>query len=204
VRRHVWALAATGIVGCLMLAACGAIAPVKYYRLDVVPAPAPSGGSPYPVNLILGQISAPDLFRDDRLVYSTSPVEMGTYENQRWAEAPTEMLENMVLELLRSSGQYRSVQKISSNARGDYILRGHLSALNEVDMPQVAARVRLEMELFDRKSGTIVWAQSYAHDEPVSNKTVPAVVEAMQTDVRAGLQQLTESLSQYFASQASR
>jgi ABC-type uncharacterized transport system auxiliary subunit len=202
VRGRTARLTAPAILACLTLSNCGAIAPVKYYRLDVVPASAPAGGSPYPVDLILGRISAPDLFRDDRLVYSTGPVEMGTYENQRWAEIPTEMIENMLLESLRSSGQYRSVQKLSSNARGDYILRGRLSALDEVDAPQVAARFRLELELFDRKSGTVVWTQSYAHDEPVSDKTVPAVVEAMQTIVRAGLQQLTESLSQYFASQA--
>jgi len=66
----------------------------------------------------------------------------------------------------------------------------------------VAARFSIELELFDRKSGTVVWTQPYSHDEPVSTKNVPAVVEALQTNVRTGLQQLTGSLSQYFASQA--
>jgi ABC-type uncharacterized transport system auxiliary subunit len=80
-------------------------------------------------------------------------------------------------------------------------LRGHLSAFNEVDTPQVAARFSIELELFERKSGTLVWTQSYIHDEPVSTKNVPAVVDALQTNVRTGLQQLTSSLSQYFASQ---
>lgn len=187
---------------CLILSACGAIRPVKYYRLDIVPNSAPAGGSAYPVTLILGQITAPDLFRDDKLVYSTSSVQLGTYENQRWAEAPTEMIENMLLESLRASGQFRTVERLSSNARGDYVLRGHLSALNETDTPQVAARFSIELELFDRKSGSVVWAQPYSHDEPVAAKNVPAVVEALQTNVRAGLQQLTSSLNQYFASQA--
>ena len=65
-------VSAATIVACLILSACGAITPVKYYRLDVVPSGAPSSGATYPVTLILGQISAPDLFRDNKLVYSLS------------------------------------------------------------------------------------------------------------------------------------
>ncbi|MFZ0037868.1 MAG: ABC-type transport auxiliary lipoprotein family protein [Candidatus Acidiferrales bacterium] len=195
-------VSAATLVACLILSACGAVRPTKYYRLDIAPGSSLSGSSPFPVTLILGQISAPELFRDDRLVYGTSSVQMGTYDNQRWAEAPTEMLENMLLASLRASGQYRTVEHISSNARGDYVLRGHLSAFEELDSPQVAARFALELELFDRKSGTVVWTQSYAHDEPAGAKNVTAVVEALQTNVRSGLQQLTSSLNQYFASQA--
>jgi len=190
------------IVACLVLSSCGAITPVKYYRLDVVPSSAPSASSTYPVTLILGQITAPDLFRDNKLVYSTGSVQLGTYDNERWAEAPTEMIENMLIESLRASGQYRTVERISSSARGDYVLRGRLSAFNEVDTPHVAARFSIELELFERKSGTVVWTQPYSHDEPVGTKNVPSVVEALQTNVRTGLQQLTSSLSQYFASQA--
>ena len=106
------------------------------------------------------------------------------------------------LDVYKRQGQYRTVERISSSARGDYVLRGRLSAFNEVDTPQVAARFSIELELFERKSGTVVWTQPYSHDEPVSTKNVPAVVEALQTNVRTGLQQLTSSLSQYFASQA--
>lgn len=200
-RRGTLGVSIATTVACLVLASCGAITPVKYYRLDVVPSSAPAASTTYPVTLILGQITAPDLFRDNRMVYSTGSVQLGTYDGQRWAEAPTEMIENMLIESLRASGQYRTVERSSSSARGDYVLRGHLSAFNEVDTPQVAARFSLELELFDRKSGSVVWSQPYSHDEPVSTKNVPSVVEALQTNVRTGLQQLTTSLSQYFASQ---
>ena len=47
----------------------------------------------------------------------------------------TEMIEQLLVERLRRTGQYKSVQKISSTARGDYLLRGRLSAMNEVDDP---------------------------------------------------------------------
>ena len=68
-----------------------------------------------------------------------------------------------------------------------------------MDSPGIAARFAIEFELFQPKTGTVVWTFSYAHDEPVSGKTIAAVVEALQTNVRAGLQQAISSLTQYFA-----
>ncbi|HXW17440.1 MAG TPA: ABC-type transport auxiliary lipoprotein family protein, partial [Candidatus Acidoferrales bacterium] len=164
----------------------------------------PAGGAPYPVTLILGQISAPNLFRDDRLVYSNGSVELGAYDDHRWAEPPPEMVENMLLESLRASGQYRTVERISSSARGDFILRGRLLAFNELDTAQVGAQFSLQLELFDRKAGAVVWTQTYSHDEPATGKTISAIVEALQTNVRTGLRELTASLGQYFASQAAK
>jgi len=198
-----WMLGVTAatLLACVILAACGAARPIKYYRIAPETTNAPAAASPYPITLILGQISAPNLFRDERIVYSHGSVEMGTYEDHLWTEPPPEMIENMLLESLRASGQYRTVERISSNARGDYILRGRLMAFNEVDLAQVEAHFALELELFDRKAGAVVWTQTYSHDEPANGKTISAVVEALQTNVREGLRQLTSSLNQYFASQ---
>jgi len=185
---------------CVLLVNCGAARPAKFYSLESPPTNVAPNNSPNSVTLLVGQITAPDIYRDERIVYSDGPVQLGAYESQRWAELPTEMVEGMLVDSLRASGQYRVVERVSSNARGDYVVRGHLSALDEVDTPQLAARFSIELELFDRNAGTVVWMQTYAHDEPVSAKTVPAVVGALQTNVHAGLQQLTNSLGQYFAS----
>ncbi len=201
VTGRAFGVSGAAVLVCLILSACGTARPVKYYRIQAAPSSAPSGSSPYPISLLLGQITAPSLFRDDRLVYSNGSVQLGTYNDQRWADAPPEMIGNMLLQSLRASGQYRAVERVSSNARGDYILRGRILAFNEVDTAQIAARFAMDLELFDRKAGSVVWTQSYSHDEPVNEKKVPAVIEAMQTNVRAGLQQLTASLSRYFASQ---
>ena len=54
--------------------------------------------------------------------------------------------------------------------------------------------------LFDPKSGTTVWNDSYSHDEPVAGKTIADIVEALDRNVQAGMQQLTASLGQYFLS----
>ena len=180
-------------------ASCGASRPIKYYVLDVSPAPAISPSAQFPITLLIGRVTASHLYRDDRLVYGAGPVELGTYEYQRWAESPADMVQDILISSLRSAKQYRSVSRIESNFRGDYILRGHLYGFYEVDKPELAARFSIQLDLFDPKSGTAVWTDSYSHDEPVTGKTVGDVVEALDRNVRAGMQQFTANLAQYFS-----
>jgi len=184
-------------------AGCGASRPVKYYVLDPVPAQATVGTSPsarFPVTLLVGRITSSHLYRDDRLVYGAGPVELGTYEYQRWAEPPTEMVQDALISSLRSTGQYRSVSAMGSNLRGEYILRGHLYALDEVDKPEVAARFSLGLELFDTKIGATLWTDSYSHDAPVAGKEVADVIQALDQNMQTGLAQMAASLAEYFAS----
>jgi len=185
---------------CLASGCTTARAP-RYYRLNLLPAATQSNASPFQVSILVGRLSAPRILRDDRVVYGMSDVELGVDEYHRWTEPPTEMIEDLLVQQLRHSGQYKSVQRISSTARGDYLLRGHLSSLNEVDDPAgIKARFNVQLELFDQKSGGVVWTGSYSHDEPVEKKSVTAVVESLQKSVNAGIEQLTAGLAQYFSS----
>jgi ABC-type uncharacterized transport system auxiliary subunit len=195
-------LLAGALVSIGMLTNCGAARPTNYYVLDSGTSQLPErpATSPqFPVTLVVGRIITTHLYRDDRLVYGSGPVELGTYEYQRWAEPPAEMIQDIIVASLRATGKFRSVSRIASALRPDYIVRGRLIALYEVDKP-MAARFSLELELFDPKSATTVWTDSYSHDEPVAGKKVADVVEALDANVRAGMARLTASLSQYFAS----
>jgi ABC-type uncharacterized transport system auxiliary subunit len=184
----------------IYFAGCGATRPMKYYVLDPGPVPAPSGATQYPVTLLVGRVSASRLFQDDRIVYGSGPVQLGTFSYDRWAEPPTGMIQDLLIAALRSTGQYRAVSPIGSNVRGDYVVRGRLWDMSEVDQPELKARFSFQIELFDHKSHTTVWSSRYEHDEPAQGKTVKDVVEAMDKNVRAGLQQITAGLSEYFSS----
>ena len=188
------------VVG-VFTASCGASRPVKYYVLDPGSSETASSSAParYPITLLVARLGSSHLYLDDRLVYDVGPVELGTYEYHRWAEPPVEMVQDALISALRSTGDYRSVAAIASNLRGNYVLRGRLDALDEVDKPAITARFSIELELFDPRSGATVWTGSYSHDEPVQGKTVPDVVEAMDRNVRTGARQLSASLGQYFA-----
>jgi ABC-type uncharacterized transport system auxiliary subunit len=193
------------LLAAALLAGCGAARPSKYYQLTIPggeAAPAAERG-PYAVTLLLGPLRASHLYREDQIVYSDKGENMGTYEYQRWAEPPTEMLVNVLLRDLRTSGKYRSVDVLRSNSHGDYILYGRLYDFKEVSGPQMVARVTCDLELRETKSGSTVWTHYYSHDEPVSGKDVSAVVAALDRNAQRGMAEVKSSLDQYFASRAS-
>ena len=131
-------------LACLASGCTKARAP-RYYMISV-PSAAPQREAQFPVSLVVGRLYAPHLLRDDRVVYDLSDVELGVDEYHRWAEPPTGMMERLLVEHLRNSGRYRTVQRISSNTRGDFILRGYLGALNEVDDP-AGLKARFSLQL---------------------------------------------------------
>ncbi len=182
-----------------LLSCGGAARPSKFYALEL-PSPPPATGAPHDVSLMIGRIGASHLYRDDRLVYRTGSMQMGAYQYHRWAEPPTDMLEAMLTRLLRASGKYRSVQTLRSNATGDYIVRGRLYDFEEVATADgLAARVAVEIELYERASGTTVWSHFYQHAEPVTGKEVPDVVAALNRNVQAGLQKIAAEMDRHFA-----
>lgn len=197
VRQALLIILAAGVT-----AACSASRPVKYYVLDTGSAAAPvPDSSPvrFPIRLLVGRVTASHLYRDDRVVYGSGPVQLGTYEYERWAEPPAGMIQDMLIRSLQSTGAYRSVSGLRSDVRGDYIIRGRLGALDEVQGPVLSARFSFQIELFDPKTNATIWSDSYTHDEPVTGKKVSDVVEALDRNVNAGLTQLTAHLAQYFA-----
>lgn len=185
----------------VFLGACGAARPSKYYQLTI-PADASAGqaADPVPVTLLVGDLLASHLYREDRIVYSTAGEEMGTYEYQRWAEPPAEMIQEVLLRELRASGRYRAVYTHRSNTNGDFLLRGRLYDFKEVSEKGMVARMGVDFEMRDLKNGATLWTHYYLHDEPVNGKNVPAVVAALDKNVQRAVKEVLESLDQYFAS----
>ena len=183
-----------------MVNGCGAARPSKFYQLTV-PSEKTAGADParYPVTLLLGSITTSHLYRDDHIVYTSDGEAMGTYEYQRWAEPPSEMIQDMLLRTLQLSGRYQHIYSMRSDVRGDYVLRGHLFDFREISGNGLAARVAFDFELRDAKTGASVWSLSYSHDEPVDRKDISAVVAALDRNVQSGLNGVLRGLDQYFS-----
>lgn len=179
---------------------CGAARPARYYQLTVPQeTTADPSGDLLPVTILMGPIMSSHLYREDRIVYSSSGEDMGTYEYQRWAEPPTEMIQEVLFRALRSSGRYRAVYPQRSSIRGDYLLHGRLYDFKEITGSSMSARLSLDLELRDTKTGTTVWTHSYNHNEPVSGKDVSAVVAALNRNVQRATNEFTAGLMQYFS-----
>jgi ABC-type uncharacterized transport system auxiliary subunit len=190
------ALLAAWLSGCV-----SAARPAKYYQLTV---PTDVGvvekEGAVPVRLLVGGLMTSHLYREDRIVYGNGPEQLGTYEYQRWAEPPTEMIQEVLLRELRATGHYLAVHVRRSNIPGDFAIRGHLYDFKEVDGGAPSTRVTLELEMRDLKTGATAWNHYYTHDEPASGKDVPSIVAALDKNVQRGVKEIVESLDQYFAS----
>ena len=184
---------------------CGAVPQSKYYQLKA-PAEASSApvGDPLPITLLVGPLKASHLYREDRLVYATDGEEMGTYQIHRWAQPPTEMMQELLWRSLRASHRYNAVYQLTSSSHGDYLLQGNLYDFKEVSGSKLVARVNLELELREMKTGAIVWTHDYAHDEPVNGKDVPAVVAAIDQNAQLCVSDAEAGLNQYFAAHPKR
>jgi len=184
-----------------ILNGCGAARPSKFYQLTLPNDKTPGAdAAPFPVTLLVGPITTSHLYRDDHIVYTSNGETMGTYEYQRWAEPPSEMISDVLLRQLQLSERYQHIYSLRSDVRGDYVLRGHLYDFREISGNGLAARVAFEFELRDSKTSNTVWTRYYSHDEPVDGKDVPAVVAALNRNVLSGLSELRGGLEQYFSS----
>jgi ABC-type uncharacterized transport system auxiliary subunit len=185
---------------CVLVGGCTGARPIKYYRIEI-PAPPAAAGTSFGIALQVGNIEAPPIIRDGRILYEAGANEVGAYDYHRWVETPDRMIQNSLLRLLRSSGNYQSVETPRSNARADYIVQGKLYAFSEVDKPAIHTRVSLEIELHDVKSGKTVWTRLYTHEDPVAGKEIPDVVASLDRNLRQGLAEIVPGLQQYFAGQ---
>jgi cholesterol transport system auxiliary component len=183
------------------LAGCGAARPSKYYQLTVPPnAASVEKTDAVPVTLLLGGLMTSHLYREDRIIYGNGKEQLGTYEFERWAEPPAEMIQEVLLRYLRASGRYRAVHYRRSNMKGDFAIRGRLYDFKEVSGSPMSARLTLELEMRDLGTGGTVWTHYYTHDEPVSGKDVSALVAALDRNVQRAVTEVIASLDQYFAS----
>lgn len=179
---------------------CGAARPSKYYALT-----PPSGsttstpGDAAGPSLVLGPMMTSHLYREDRIVYSSDHEQMGTYETERWAEPPVEMMQNILLRKLRSAGHCKDVNTVRSGAHGDYLLRGRLYDFKEVSGRNFVARLSFDLEMHDTKTNATVWTFSYNYDEPVGAKDISSVVAALDRNVQRAAGEVSSALDQYFS-----
>lgn len=196
-------LVLAAILGTLAMG-CGAARPMRYYQLTVPRDMNESAPNASGISLAIGPLISSHLYREDRIVYAAGPEEMGTYEFQRWTEPPAEMISEVLLRSLRASGRYRDVYPQRSGSQADFVLRGRLYDFKEVTANGLAARVTLEFQLRDLKTGSTVWSHFYGHDEPVNGKDVPAIVEALDKNVQRAVGEVNSGLEQYFSTATSK
>lgn len=190
-----------GLAALLALSGCGGgkIPSTRYYTLNLAaPARAPER---LEFSGIVMPFRAAAIIARDHIVYRESPEEVGFYEYHRWAEDPRTQIADSLVKQLLSRGSFSSLTFFDGRTKGDYILRGGIKRLEEVDYdPPVSAAVEISLELVDSKSAKVVWSAAAAKVGPVTSGDVRSVVSGLSQAADRGIDELAGKLDSYLRS----
>jgi len=176
--RH-WPFAALALLAAFSFASCGSVPKTYYYTLRVPPPPATSDPR---TNYVLGveHFRAPEMLRDDRIVYYESPTQLNYYQYHRWGSDPATLLSELAARLLGQMGVFGDVRMLPSREPVDYILRGRLLNFEEIDYEGGGkGRVALELTLIRSRDRKTVWTATRQVEHAVQEKGLPGVVNAL-------------------------
>ena len=189
-----WLLLVGLAVACL---ACGGVAPpTNYYVLDL-PA-APPAAAPLEHTAILMPIRAGRVIRQGRIVYRESPEQVGFYEYHRWAEDPEDSVARSLRQQVLALGTFAQVADFDGRTTADYLLRGELLRLEEVDYDGgVRATVEISLELVETSTARVVWTSTAERTEMVPASEVRSVVDRLSSAADHAIRQLSGELDRH-------
>jgi cholesterol transport system auxiliary component len=181
-----------GVLALAALAAgCGGAIPKTNYYVIELPAVAPQPSQPAPYSLAVMPFRAPEQLEQDRIVYRPSPQEVGFYDYHRWAARPAPVVTSALVDRLRAQRLFEGVSLFDGRTKADYLVRGRVDRLEEVDSGgSVSVRVELSAEVVEAKTNRTVWSGAGAHNGPVNESDVKAVVAEMGRGIDAALRQI--------------
>jgi cholesterol transport system auxiliary component len=182
------------LAGILALGACGHVPRTRYFTLST-PAPAPGVDSKTPFVLDVPRFQAAEGLRDDRILYFPAPTELNYYRYHRWVAQPADLMAELVADRLRGTGAFAEVRLFPREKPGDYILRGRLSHLEELDdQPGGRVRVGVALELIRSRDQKTVWKDRRVVVGEIPDKGVEGVVAALNASAGRLLDQMLPGL----------
>ncbi len=192
------------LVLALALGGCGKVPQTRYYTIDAG-LPAAPGSQALPYDIAVARFSAPQVLAQDRLIFRPGSHQVDYYQYRRWSDPPADLVTQALLAHLRRTGLFRSVSTLQGAPRSDYVLRGRVDHLEEVNSDEnVSVHVTLALEAVDTKTRAVVWSGSGNYANPVAEHSVEGIVKEINEGVHQNLQQLTTSLASYFRSLPAR
>jgi len=164
--------------------------------LDDATEPAPAS-SHSPVAIRIRAVEAGPFLRE-RIVWRTSPVEYGLYEQRRWREAPTSYVERALRAALRRDARVR----VSDDPRVP-ALHVDVIAFDEVLAPQHAAVVEASASLRDGK-GQLMLDRPFAAEEAITGDDPALLARAMGSALDTVASRIADAVGDATAAGAQR
>jgi uncharacterized lipoprotein YmbA len=185
-------------VGALVLAGCGSVRYPTTYVLNFpppVPQAATSNGALNPV--AIREFRCPEYLCEGRIVYRSSPEEVGFYEYHRWAMNPRQAITQYLEEGLRSQSLFKSVSVHERGSEAAYVLSGNIERLEEVDQGRnVTAVCTISAQLADTRTRSVIWSHTASETVPVEKRDVRGVVSRLSAAARTAADRLLRSMNE--------
>jgi ABC-type uncharacterized transport system auxiliary subunit len=189
------------------LAGCaGKIRYPSYYALDL-PAPVSAANQPAPNQSAPNQVTpthgsaavrefdAPRFLKGGAIAYWESPDQLGFYEYHRWAEDPRHAVTAAMVREMQARGLFRSVDVFDGRESPEYLVKGTLEHLEEVDQgASVSVEVKLSAQLINLRTGEVLWQDTSSKTTKLDRRSVPGVVAEMSHDLDDAIQHLVASM----------
>jgi ABC-type uncharacterized transport system auxiliary subunit len=183
-----------GLLAAVFAAACGGVPKTYYYTLQVPAVPAPTDSR---TNYVLGveHFRAPEILRDDRIVYYVSPTQINFYQNHRWGSDPATLLSQFTSQWLESSGIFTQVKILPVRERVDYTLGGRVISFEEVDSEGGGkARLAFTLWLVRTSDHKLVWSGEQRRETPLQERGVEGVASALNASCAQALRDMVPGL----------
>lgn len=183
----------------LLMSACGKVRYPNYHTLALAPSPPPAGNGGQALgSLAVRDLETPPYLRQGRIVYRESPTEIGFYEYHRWVTNPGMIVTNAMIDSLRSSDLFSQVDSYVSHIKPDFLLRGRLERLDEIDYGGVVrVEVKLSAQLVNLRTASPVWSGEEAETARVEKATVDSVVTVMTYAAQKCIDRLLADMQQH-------
>jgi ABC-type uncharacterized transport system auxiliary subunit len=183
----------------LLMSGCGKVRYPNYHTLALAPSPPPAGnGEPALGSLAVRGFETPAYLRQGRIVYRESPTEIGFYEYHRWVTDPAAIVTTAMIDALRSSYLFSQVNSDASHIKPDFLLRGRLERLDEIDYGGgVRVEVKLSAQLVNVRTASTIWSGEEAETGRVEKATVNSVVNEMTRATQNCIDRLLADMQQH-------
>jgi ABC-type uncharacterized transport system auxiliary subunit len=143
----------------------------------------------------LERLGSAEILRNDRLVYYSSPTQVGLYDYHRWISDPSTMLRDDIAQRIRQAALFADVQLLPARAESNYFLRGRVLNFEEVDYEgPVTGRVGLDLSLVRVSDRQVIWSGTKVVKVAAAGQGHAAVVEAMNAASEQVLGELVPQL----------
>lgn len=148
------------------LAACAQPAPPKdrFYRLETPPVAARFAAPSLGV-VEVSRLTTDGVLSERPLAYQDADGSLGRYRYDLWAEPPTALLQNALVDGLRQSGIAATVVTPETRVPPDWILRGRLNRF-EMQARAGKAVASLELAVVSSRDGSLLLLKTYQAEVP--------------------------------------